>query len=471
MLRVSSPLRYWGQFLGVYPGIKSLARVSIRTMTFLPYRFSKMSIPVNRATLREINQMEREMCNYLDWELTVNNPVLGNFNVLKRSRYRFGSPAAKSMHTGLVGAAPPDQYPTQNLNYLGCSREVLQAFGAARCRTRAPDHVGPDVPPDRPPDPKPLIFREGVQAFGPPLSNTCTPSTSVPTPRRIRTRHKVCYLEDVQAVGPPAVEHVHAIHVRRVGADSLPDPGAHRRRAEGYGTGTSASSPVAGEEGKRPVLSVCMPGASRQCMRIQAPRSSTALRLRSSQLEEERNHPQARCAPRRCVRFRHPRPDLRPLLPPPPAAPNSTTTHTCEPSELTAALGPKPAYGRLYYHEQYRDVLPFASIDVGSELDAGAAQRVKNCHRMSVDSALEPPSRAVSYNSYADGYTSASSRGLYYKLQGPISMKSDIICKRSRHDTRRGGVSASVCEIWDDTYAYDEPDPDPDSESSHPYDS
>jgi len=30
-------------------------------------------------SLREINQMEREMCNYLDWELTVDNPILSNF--------------------------------------------------------------------------------------------------------------------------------------------------------------------------------------------------------------------------------------------------------------------------------------------------------------------------------------------------------------------------------------------------------
>jgi hypothetical protein len=28
-------------------------------------------------TLWEINQMEHEMCNYLDWELTVNNPIFG----------------------------------------------------------------------------------------------------------------------------------------------------------------------------------------------------------------------------------------------------------------------------------------------------------------------------------------------------------------------------------------------------------
>ncbi|KAJ7928709.1 hypothetical protein B0H13DRAFT_1597303 [Mycena leptocephala] len=33
-------------------------------------------------TLREINQMEREMCNYLDWELTVDNSILSNFEAM-----------------------------------------------------------------------------------------------------------------------------------------------------------------------------------------------------------------------------------------------------------------------------------------------------------------------------------------------------------------------------------------------------
>ncbi|TFK44893.1 hypothetical protein BDQ12DRAFT_673770 [Crucibulum laeve] len=32
-------------------------------------------------TLREINQMEREMCNYLDWELMVDNPMLHQFEL------------------------------------------------------------------------------------------------------------------------------------------------------------------------------------------------------------------------------------------------------------------------------------------------------------------------------------------------------------------------------------------------------
>ncbi|KAF6751050.1 hypothetical protein DFP72DRAFT_909176 [Ephemerocybe angulata] len=34
--------------------------------------------------LREVNQMERELCNYLDWELTVDNPILSNFETAVR---------------------------------------------------------------------------------------------------------------------------------------------------------------------------------------------------------------------------------------------------------------------------------------------------------------------------------------------------------------------------------------------------
>ncbi|KAJ6554287.1 hypothetical protein B0H19DRAFT_144388 [Mycena capillaripes] len=102
----------------------------------------------------------------------------------------------------------------------------------------------------------------------------------------------------------------------------------------------------------------------------------------------------------------------------PTLAPDSTTTHTYEPSELTAALGPKPTYGHPYYHEQYPDALPFASVDVGNELDAGATQRANKRRRMSIDSASEPPSSAVSYSSYTDGYTSASSQ---FSMEFPFS--------------------------------------------------
>jgi len=32
--------------------------------------------------VREINQMEWEMCSYLEWELTVDNAILANFQAI-----------------------------------------------------------------------------------------------------------------------------------------------------------------------------------------------------------------------------------------------------------------------------------------------------------------------------------------------------------------------------------------------------
>ncbi|KAJ6626070.1 hypothetical protein B0H10DRAFT_2211585 [Mycena sp. CBHHK59/15] len=90
----------------------------------------------------------------------------------------------------------------------------------------------------------------------------------------------------------------------------------------------------------------------------------------------------------------------------PTLAPDSTTAQiTYEPSELASALGRHPtppgayAGGAYAYHAEYTDALPFASVDVGAEL------RGHKRRRMSVDSASEPPSSAVSYASYADGYS------------------------------------------------------------------
>jgi len=39
-------------------------------------------------SLREINQMEREMCSYLEWELNVDNNVLTNFEAKIREDFR-----------------------------------------------------------------------------------------------------------------------------------------------------------------------------------------------------------------------------------------------------------------------------------------------------------------------------------------------------------------------------------------------
>jgi len=43
-------------------------------------------------TLREINQMEREMCSYLDWEVTVDNSILSNFEMMVKRDFRKPGP-------------------------------------------------------------------------------------------------------------------------------------------------------------------------------------------------------------------------------------------------------------------------------------------------------------------------------------------------------------------------------------------
>jgi hypothetical protein len=43
-------------------------------------------------SLREINQMEREMCSYLEWELTVDNPILNNFETMVKRDFRGPGP-------------------------------------------------------------------------------------------------------------------------------------------------------------------------------------------------------------------------------------------------------------------------------------------------------------------------------------------------------------------------------------------
>ncbi|KAJ7793890.1 hypothetical protein B0H14DRAFT_3093896 [Mycena olivaceomarginata] len=43
-------------------------------------------------TLQEINQMECEMCNYFDWELTVDDPILSSFEAMVQRDKHQGDP-------------------------------------------------------------------------------------------------------------------------------------------------------------------------------------------------------------------------------------------------------------------------------------------------------------------------------------------------------------------------------------------
>jgi len=53
-------------------------------------------------TLREINQMEREMCNYLDWELTVDDPILSNFEKQVKIDFREHKPSYPNYSVSFV---------------------------------------------------------------------------------------------------------------------------------------------------------------------------------------------------------------------------------------------------------------------------------------------------------------------------------------------------------------------------------
>ena len=52
--------------------------------------------------LREINQMEREMCNYLEWELTAANPMLATFETAVKRDFREQKPSYPTYPTSFV---------------------------------------------------------------------------------------------------------------------------------------------------------------------------------------------------------------------------------------------------------------------------------------------------------------------------------------------------------------------------------
>ncbi|KAG6330886.1 hypothetical protein ID866_8204 [Astraeus odoratus] len=139
----------------------------------------------------------------------------------------------------------------------------------------------------------------------------------------------------------------------------------------------------------------------------------------------------------------------------PTLAPDSTTQPTYEfseepstqtsSSELMGALGQEPSqtsgfaqgtYAHIFnpfpgpYHPDYLsqnfqispDALPFASVEaLESETQNNATeQRTTKRRRMSTDSASEPPSSAVSFSSYAESFSSATSHSRRSSMDFPF---------------------------------------------------
>ncbi|KAG6813515.1 hypothetical protein H0H92_010220 [Tricholoma furcatifolium] len=103
--------------------------------------------------LREINQMEREMCNYLEWELSVDNAILDNFEKRLREDY----------------ASPSGPYPTYPLSMVSKRAAKAAAANATASTTTTPI-------------PEPSTTTSAIPNFGnqeqpPPSSAPSAPST------------------------------------------------------------------------------------------------------------------------------------------------------------------------------------------------------------------------------------------------------------------------------------------------------
>ncbi|KAF7355890.1 hypothetical protein MVEN_00917800 [Mycena venus] len=176
--------------------------------------FLKGSQASDRATLQEINQMEREMCNYLDWELSTTQ-----YWATSRpwsSGISFQVPRGRIRHTRSYGVEALDT-PTHgysNTTSLASSPPpfllpktfwIKISLGLILPNKVLSVHLGCPC--------------EGWPCtLGHPPANACTLTISAPTSCRISPQPKITWISAaIQTVfrrfWPPAVERVHTDHV------------------------------------------------------------------------------------------------------------------------------------------------------------------------------------------------------------------------------------------------------------------
>jgi len=141
-------------------------------------------------TLREINQMEREMCNYLDWELTVDNPILANFEAMVQRDFPPGSKGpypTYSLHMvskrAAKAAASASNTPIPEPN---STTSPIPSFGQQRQATPTKPYPAPPPPIVPPP---PFYKKSSSSPMTPDTpthshSNSTSPASSIspPTP-------------------------------------------------------------------------------------------------------------------------------------------------------------------------------------------------------------------------------------------------------------------------------------------------
>ncbi|KAJ7878154.1 hypothetical protein B0H14DRAFT_2501075 [Mycena olivaceomarginata] len=139
-------------------------------------------------TLREINQMEREMCNYLDWELNVDDPILANFEAMVQRDFPPNSKGPYPMYSlhmvskrAAKAAASTSATPIPEPD---STTSPIPAFGQQRQATPTQAY-----PPPPPPILAPPLYKKSTPPMTPDTpshihSNTTSPASSIspPTP-------------------------------------------------------------------------------------------------------------------------------------------------------------------------------------------------------------------------------------------------------------------------------------------------
>jgi len=118
-------------------------------------------------TLREINQMEREMCSYLEWELTVDNTMLTTFEAKLREDFR----------------NPEGPYPTYPLTMV--SKRAARAAASTTSTpvpepppAEVPDFVGEQQRSSPPPKNRNWHSPHTPETPSPSFSNSTSPASS-----------------------------------------------------------------------------------------------------------------------------------------------------------------------------------------------------------------------------------------------------------------------------------------------------
>lgn len=162
-------------------------------------------------TLREINQMEREMCNYLDWELTVDNPILANFMDMVKRDFRGQGPyptyslqmvskrAAKAAASTSATPMPEPNVTTSPIPMFGQQRHSSTSPPKPTQRPPPPSsYVTPPLTPDTP---------------SPSYSNSTSPASSASPATPPSTDDFQLKIHDVESSpGLTIVEAIHPTH-------------------------------------------------------------------------------------------------------------------------------------------------------------------------------------------------------------------------------------------------------------------